>query len=175
MIIKNLLDFSRSRDQRLPRSFLPSPRGKTLGTRLAYYQNKRFLPLSSILAAETHDMHLLHEKSQLTLYRKSWVFSGYTPLTGWVGTSPTSWPFHRSCTPWSDMSHKVAVIGALRKRLTRSGWDASFLIQLCFQLQVRMISTPIQYMLGRGDKWPHVHIFTETIFEWIRSMDVLCL
>ena len=119
--------------------------------------------------------HLLHEKSQLTLYRKSWVFSGYTPLTGWVGTSPTSWPFHRSCTPWSDMSHKVAVIGALRKRLTRSGWDASFLIQLCFQLQVRMISTPIQYMLGRGDKWPHVHIFTETIFEWIRSMDVLCL
>jgi hypothetical protein len=54
--------------------------------------------------------HLLHEKSQLTLYRKSWVFSGYTPLTGLVGTSPTSWPFHRSCSaPWSDMSHKVAV------------------------------------------------------------------
>jgi hypothetical protein len=36
LLIKNLLDFSRSRDQRLPGSFLPSPRGKTLGTRLHF-------------------------------------------------------------------------------------------------------------------------------------------
>jgi hypothetical protein len=34
LLIENLLDFSRSRDQRLPGSFLPWPRGKTLGTRL---------------------------------------------------------------------------------------------------------------------------------------------
>jgi hypothetical protein len=31
LLIKNLLDFSRSRDQRVPGSFLPSPRGNTLG------------------------------------------------------------------------------------------------------------------------------------------------
>jgi hypothetical protein len=30
--------------------------------------------------------------------------------------------FHRSCTSWSDKSHRVAAKGALRKPSTRSGW-----------------------------------------------------
>jgi hypothetical protein len=61
---------------------------------------------------------------------------------GGLGLSPYNWPFHRSCTPWSDMSHKVAAMGALRKPSTRSGWAASFVIQLSSQRQVRMISKP---------------------------------
>jgi hypothetical protein len=43
LLIKNLLDFSRSRDQRLPGSFLPSPRGKTLGTRLVKSKGNKFI------------------------------------------------------------------------------------------------------------------------------------
>jgi hypothetical protein len=79
------------------------------------------------------------EKSPSTLCWKSWVFSGcsgFLPqgkLTGWVGISPPNWPFHRSCVPWSDMSHKVATRGALRKPSTRSGWAASFVIELSSQ------------------------------------------
>ena len=42
----------------------------------------------------------------------------------------------------SNTSHKVAARGVLRKPSTRSGWAASFVIQLRSQLQVRMISTP---------------------------------
>ena len=39
-----------------------------------------------------------------------------------MGLSPYNRPFHRSCAPSSDMSHKVAAIGALRKpSSTRSG------------------------------------------------------
>jgi hypothetical protein len=45
-----------------------------------------------------------------------------------------NWPFHRSCAPWSDMSHKVAARNALRKPSTRSDWAASFTIQLSFIL-----------------------------------------
>ena len=64
---------------------------------------------------------------------------------GGLGLAPNS-PFHRSCAPWSDMSHKVAARGALRKSSTRSGWAASVVIQLSSQLQVRMISTfPLTY------------------------------
>jgi hypothetical protein len=37
--------------------------------------------------------------------------------------------FHRSCVPWSDMSHKVTGRGALRKHSTRSGPAASFAIR----------------------------------------------
>jgi hypothetical protein len=61
---------------------------------------------------------------------------------------PLNWPFHRSCSPWSDMSHKVAARGALRKLSTRSGWAASLVIQLRSQLQVRMISTPLACVAG---------------------------
>jgi hypothetical protein len=46
---------------------------------------------------------------------------------------------------WSDMSHKVAAIGALRKPLTRSGLAVSFAIRLCSRVQVRMISWLIPY------------------------------
>jgi hypothetical protein len=77
--------------------------------------------------------------------RKSWVFrcifqvfSGMQGmLTGWVGIySPYSWPFHRSCTPWSGTSHKVAwARSALRKPSIRSGWAASFAIPLNSQLR----------------------------------------
>jgi hypothetical protein len=90
-------------------------------------------------------------KSQPTLYRKSWVLrfppTGNVDRVGW--DYPPNWPFQRSCAPWSDMSHKVAAIGALRRPSTRSGWAASFIIQLSSQLQVRMISTPhsLTYLL----------------------------
>jgi hypothetical protein len=52
-------------------------------------------------------------------------------LTVWVqlGLAP-NWPFHRSCASWSNMSHNVAVRSTLRKPSTRSGWLASFAIQL---------------------------------------------
>jgi hypothetical protein len=59
-----------------------------------------------------------------------------------VGTSPPNWPFHRSCAPWSDMSHKMAARCALSKPSTGSDWAASFAIQLSSHLRVRMISTP---------------------------------
>ena len=58
-----------------------------------------------------------------------------------LGLAP-NWPLHRSCAPWSDLSHKVAARDALRKHSTGSGWAAFFAIQLSSQLQVRMISTP---------------------------------
>jgi hypothetical protein len=48
-------------------------------------------------------------------------FSACTPVS--------SSNFHRSCAPWSDMSHKVTGRGALRKHSTRSGPAASFAIR----------------------------------------------
>ena len=66
--------------------------------------------------------------------------TGNVDRVGW--DYPPNWPFHRSCAPWSDMSHKVAARGALRKPSTRSGWAASLVIQFSSQLQVWMISTP---------------------------------
>ena len=73
--------------------------------------------------------------------------TGNVDRVGWG--KPPHWPFHRGCAPWSDTSHKVAARGAIRKLSTRSGWAASFVIQLSSQLQVsqvRVISTP--YLLG---------------------------
>ena len=49
-----------------------------------------------------------------------------------------NWSFHRSCAPWSDMSHKVAVRGVLKKPSTESGWAASFGIQLSSEMQARI-------------------------------------
>jgi hypothetical protein len=66
--------------------------------------------------------------------------TGNVDRVGW--DYPPNWPFHRSCAPWSDMSHKVTARGALRKPSTWSGWAASFAIQLSAQLQVRMILPP---------------------------------
>jgi hypothetical protein len=66
--------------------------------------------------------------------------TGNVDRVGW--DYPPNWPLHRSCAPRPDMSYKVAAIGALRKSSTRSGWAASFVIQLSSRLQVRMISTP---------------------------------
>jgi hypothetical protein len=40
--------------------------------------------------------------------------TGNVDRVGW--DKPPNWPFHRSCAPWSDMSHKVAGRGALRDR-----------------------------------------------------------
>jgi hypothetical protein len=75
-------------------------------------------------------------------------FSPGTPVSshrecwlGGLGLAP-NWPFHRSCAPWSDMSHKVAARGALCKPSIRSGWAAAFVIQPSSQLQIWMISTP---------------------------------
>jgi hypothetical protein len=102
-------------------------------------------------------MILMRKEPKSTLCRKSWVFSGYSGflpqgmLTGWVGINPPNWPFHRSCAQWSDMSHKVAARGALRKPLTRSGWAASFAIQLSSQLPVRILqidNIPLTFLTG---------------------------
>jgi hypothetical protein len=120
-------------------------------------QSKRLSPLRSWVgfSLRTHAWHLC-EKSQSMLYRKSWVFSGYSGvlpqgmLTGWVEIIPLTDPSRdRSCAPWSDMSHKVAARGAFRKPSTRSGWAASLVIQLSSRLQVRMISIlhlPLTYL-----------------------------
>jgi hypothetical protein len=67
--------------------------------------------------------------ARVSSHRKCWQ--------GGMGLAP--WSFHHSCAPWSDMSHKVAARGALRKSSTRSDWAASFAIQLNSQLQVRLI------------------------------------
>jgi hypothetical protein len=94
----------------------------------------------------TQDMHVKRVSQSST---ESRVFSPGTPVSshrecwqGGLGLAP-NWPFHRSCAPWSDMSHKVAVRGALRKPSTRPGWAASCAIQFSSQLQVRMISTSL--------------------------------
>jgi hypothetical protein len=42
-------------------------------------------------------------------------------LINQLGLSP-NWPFQCRCAPWSDMSHKVAAKGTLRKPSTRSRW-----------------------------------------------------
>jgi hypothetical protein len=55
-----------------------------------------------------------------------------------LGLAP-NWSFHRCCAPWSDMSHKVAAIGALRKPSTRSRRAASFVILLRSQLLRLMV------------------------------------
>jgi hypothetical protein len=54
--LKNPLDFSRSCDQHLPGSFLPSPRGNTLGTRLkpSYYGLITHIKMLSKIAALTY-------------------------------------------------------------------------------------------------------------------------
>jgi hypothetical protein len=64
-------------------------------------------------------------------------FTGNVDRVGW--DYPPTWPFHHSYAPWSDMSHKVAARGALRKPSTRSGWATSLVILLISQLQVKMI------------------------------------
>jgi hypothetical protein len=73
--------------------------------------------------------------------------SGYTPVSshreswqGGLGLAP-NWPFHRSCPPWSDMSHKVAARGALRKPSTRSGWAVCFAIHPSSQLSTPSLTS----------------------------------
>jgi hypothetical protein len=90
-----------------------------LTKKIAFHTILCLMVLCFLVQDSTHS----REKSQPTLYRKSWVFSGcsgFLPqemLTGWVGIIPPNWPFHRSCAPWSDMSHNVAVPEALLESL----------------------------------------------------------
>jgi hypothetical protein len=110
-------------------------------------QNERLPPLRSWVrfSLRTLDTYVKRVSQRSTETRG---FSPCTPVSshrecwqGGLGLTPNGPAFHRSCAPWSDMSHKVATKGALRKPSTRSGWAASFAIQFSSQLQVRMIST----------------------------------
>jgi hypothetical protein len=116
------------------------------GLRWCNRQSKRLSPLRSWVrfSLRNHALHLC-EKSQSTLYRNSCVLSGFLPqwvLTGWVGiillTDSSTVAVLRDQT-W--IVRWLPCIDTLRKPSTRSGWAASFVIQLSSQL-IRMISTP---------------------------------
>jgi hypothetical protein len=123
------------------------PPGKTVSTKLIELSSILYngfvgaIVMASVFTSEIvgsildADSWHVCKKSQSTFYWKSWVFSEHSSFL-------PQGIFHRSCAPWSDMSHKVAARGALRKPSTGSGWATSIAIQLSSQLQVKMIRTP---------------------------------
>jgi hypothetical protein len=160
--------------------FLPYYTGASKGWR--NLQNKRLLPLQScvrflLLAYDIHvkRVYLYDALPKVVGFFGYPVFSRKECWQCGLGLAP-NWPLRRSCASWSNMSHNVTLRGALRKPSTRSGWLASFAIQLSSQLQVRMISilplTVLQFLLPRTEDGTNVRFKAYLIFK---NYDTCCV
>jgi hypothetical protein len=92
--------------------------------------------------------------------------TGNVDRVGW--DYPPNWPFHRSCPPWPDMSHKVAARGLLESlRLDqvelRPSW---FSLALSCKYEWLAHLTPLTYIDVQHHKKTHGNIYLFDVVAW---------